>query len=100
MIFSRPTQVQFFVMKQNSCPVDSAIAKPTGVGLDEWDGAVEALGAGTADVVLAEVEQSRLMAPEHLDNFLDRFELTAHGVVAPSNEEAFGITFVMPEEFC
>ena len=49
-------------MKQNSCPIVGEVAKPTGVGLDESDGAIEAFGASIADVMLADVEQSRLMA--------------------------------------
>ena len=68
-------------MKQNFGSVVGEVAKPTGVGLDELDGAVEAFGAGVADVVLAEVEQSGFMTTEHLDDFFDGLHATAHGVV-------------------
>ena len=81
-------------MKQNPCPVVGEITEPTGISLDELDGAVEALGAGVADSVLAEVEQSFLVAPEHLDHFFDRLQLAAHRVVRPGFEEAFGSTLV------
>lgn len=56
-------------MKQYSCPVVGEIAKPTGIGLDELDGAVESFGAGIADSVAAVVEQTGLMTSEHLDHF-------------------------------
>ena len=36
-------------MKQNPCPVVGEVAKPTGVCLDELDGAVEAFSAGVAN---------------------------------------------------
>ena len=91
---SRPTQIQLTAMKQNSCPVVGEAAKPTGVGLDELDGAVEALGAGVADVVLAEVQQSGFMTPEHLDDLSDGLELTSHGIVGPRSEETFGSALV------
>ena len=68
-------------MKQNSCPVVGEVTQSTCVGLDELDGAIEAFGAGVADVVLAEVQQSCLMAPEHLDDLFDGLQATAHGVV-------------------
>jgi hypothetical protein len=70
-------------MKQNPCPVVGEVAKPTRIGLDELDGAVEALGTGVADSVLAEVEQSFLMSPEHLDDLFDRLQATSHRVVRP-----------------
>ena len=43
-------------MKQNPCTVVGEVTKPTGIGFDELDSAVEALGTGVADSVLAEVE--------------------------------------------
>ena len=49
-------------MKQNPCPVVGEVTKATGIGLDELDSAVEAFGTGIADSVLAEVEQSLLVA--------------------------------------
>ena len=67
-------------MKQNPCPVIGDVAKPTGIGFDELDGAVEAFSAGVADPVLAKVQQSFLMAPEHLDELFDRLQLAAHRV--------------------
>ena len=91
---SRHLQIQLSAMKQNSCPVVGEAAKPTGVGLDELDGAVEALGAGVADVVLAEVQQSGFMTPEHLDDLSDGLELTSHGIVGPRSEETFGSALV------
>ena len=79
-------------MKQNSCPVVCEVAKPTGIGLDELDGAVETFCAGVTDSVLAEVEQSLLVAPEHLDDLFDWLQLAAHRVVRPGFEEALGFT--------
>ena len=77
-------------MKQNSRSIVGEVAKPAGVGLDELDRAIEPFGAGVTDSVFAVVEQTRLMSPEHPDHFLDRLQTTAHGVVRPSIEEAFG----------
>ncbi len=51
-------------MKQNPCPVVGEVTKPTSVGLDELDSAVEPFSAGIADSVPAEVEQTRLMTPQ------------------------------------
>jgi hypothetical protein len=55
-------------MKQNSCPVVSEVTKPAGIGLDEFDGTVESFCTGVIDSVLVKVEQSLLVAPEHLDH--------------------------------
>ena len=77
-------------MKQNSCSIVGEVAKPTGVGLDELDRAIEPFRAGVADAVFAVVEQTRLMSPEHPDHFLDRLQTTAHGVVRPCDEETLG----------
>ena len=74
-------------MKQNPCTVVGEVAKPTRVGLDELDGTVETLSTGVADSVLAEVEQSFLMTPEHLDDLFDRLQTTSHRVVRPNFEE-------------
>ena len=49
-------------MKQNSCPIVSEVAKPSGVGLDELDGAIESFSAGIADSVAAVIEQTHLVA--------------------------------------
>ena len=81
-------------MRQNPCPVVGEVTKPTGIGLDELDGTVEAFGTGIADSVLAEVERSLLVAPEHLDDLFDRLPLVANRVVRPGFEEAFGSTLV------
>jgi hypothetical protein len=64
-------------MKQNPCPIVSEVAKPTGIGLDELDGTVEAFCTGVTDSVLAEVEQSFLVTSEHLDDLFDRLQLAA-----------------------
>ena len=61
---SRQSQIQLSAMKQNSCPVVDEVAKPSGVGLDELDGAIETLSTGIADSVTAAVEQTRLMAAQ------------------------------------
>ena len=92
--FLRHPQIQLAAMKQNPCPVVGEVAKPTGVGLDELDGAVESFSTGIADSVLAEVEQPRLMTAQHLDDLLDGLQSAAHGVVGPSSEEPFGSTLV------
>ena len=68
-------------MKQNSCSIVSEVAKPSGVGLDELDRAIESFGTSIADSVAAIVKQTLLMPPEHLDHFLDRFQTTAHRIV-------------------
>ena len=81
-------------MKQNSCPIVGEVAKPTGIGLDELDGTVETFCTGVTDSVLAVVEQSFLVAPEHLDDFFNRFQLAAHRVVRPGYEESLCRTFV------
>ena len=81
-------------MKQNPCPVIGEVAKPTGIGLDELDCTIETFRTSIADSVLTEVEQSFLMAPEHLDYLFDGLQLAAHCVVRPSFEEAFGRTLV------
>ncbi len=81
-------------MKQNPCPVVGEVPKATGIGLDELDSTVEAFGTGVADSVLAEVEQSLLVAPEHLDYLFDWLQLAAHRVVRPGLEEALGSTLV------
>src|ERR1035437_10457112 len=81
-------------MKQNPCSIVGEVAKPTRICLDKLDGTIEAFGTSVADSVLAEVEQSLLVAPEHLDYFFDWLQLAAHCVVRPSFEEAFGSTFV------
>ena len=81
-------------MKQNPCSVVGEVAKPTGIGLDELDGTVEAFRTGVTDSVLAKVEQPFFVAPEHLDDFFDWLQLAAHGVVRPGLEEAFGGSLV------
>ena len=58
-------------MKQNPCPVVGEVAEPACIGFDKLDGTVEAFRAGIADSVLAEVEQSFFVAPEHLDYLFD-----------------------------
>ena len=75
-------------MKQNPCSVVGEVSKPTGIGLDELDGTIEALSAGVADSVVAVAQQSFLMAPEHLDDLLDWLQSAAHRVVRPSFEES------------
>ena len=81
-------------MKQNPCPVVGEVAKPTGIGFDELYGAVESFGAGVADSVLAEVQQSFLVAAQHLDDFLHGLQAAPHRVVGPGFEETFCCTFV------
>lgn len=68
-------------MKQNPRAVVSEVAKPTGIGLDELYGTIEAFRTGIADSVLAEVEQPFLVAPEHLDYLFDGLQFAAHRVV-------------------
>ena len=75
-------------MKQNSCAVVGEVSKPTGIGLDELDGTIEALSAGVANSVVAVAQQTFLMAPEHLDNLLDWLQSAAHRVVRPGFEES------------
>ena len=58
-------------MKQNPRAVVGEVTKPTGIGLDELDSAVEAFRTRIADSVLTEVEQALLVAPEHLDHLFD-----------------------------
>ena len=81
-------------MEQNPCPVVREVTKPTGIGLDELDGTVEAFRTGVTDSVLAKVEQPFFVAPEHLDYLFDWLQLAAHRVVRPGLEEAFGSTLV------
>src|SRR5450759_4245576 len=81
-------------MKQNSCPVVREVAEPARIGFDELDGTVEAFCTGVADSMLAVVEQSFLVAAQHLDDLLHRLQAAPHGVVRPCLEEAFGSTFV------
>ena len=57
----RASWLQLVAMKQNLFPVVAEIAKPKGIGLNELDGTVEALGTGIADSVLTEVEQTGLV---------------------------------------
>ena len=77
-------------MKQNSRSIVGGVAKSSGVGFDELNGAIESFGAGVAYSVPTIVKQTGLMTPEHLDYFFDRFQTTAHGVVGPCVKEAFG----------
>jgi len=81
-------------MKQNSCPVVGEVAKPTCIGLDELDCAIETFSAGIADFVLTEVEQARLMVPEHLDYLFDWLQTTPHRVGGPCVKESLSRTFV------
>ena len=71
-------------MEQNPCTVVGEVSKPTDIGLDELNGAVEAFCTGVADSVLAEVEQPLFVAPEHLDDLFDWLQLAAHRVVRPT----------------
>ena len=86
-------------MKQNPCPVVGEVAKPACVGLDELDGAIETFSTGIADSVLAEVEKSLLMTPEHLDDLFDRLQTTSHRVVRPDVKESLcrSLVVVAPE---
>ncbi len=77
-------------MKQNPCPVVGEVAKPTGVGLDELDGAIEAFSTGIADFVLTKVEPTRLMAPEHLDHLFDGLQSTPRGIGIHGITKVFG----------
>jgi hypothetical protein len=81
-------------MKQNPCPVVGEVAKPTGAGLDELDGAVESLCTGIADSVLAEVEQTCLVTAQHLDYLFDGLQATAHCIGSPGIKETLGRTLV------
>ena len=81
-------------MKQNPCPVVGEVTKPTGVGLDELDGAVESFCTGIADSVLAVVKQTGLVAAQHLDHLFDRLQSAAHCIVGPGIKEAFGRAFI------
>jgi hypothetical protein len=78
-------------MKQNPCPVVGEVAKPTGIGLDELDGAVETFRAGIADFVLTEIEQPRLLTAQHLDHLFDRLQSTAHRVGRPGIKESIDL---------
>ena len=86
-------------MKQNSCPVVGEVAKPTGVGLDELDSAVESFSTGIADSVLTVVKQTSLVTAQHLDHLFDGLQSTAHRIVGPGIKEAFGraLVAVAPE---
>ena len=53
-------------------PVVRELTKPTGIGFDELNDAIEALSTGDADSVLAKVEQPSFVGPEHLDYLFDR----------------------------
>ncbi len=77
-------------MKQNSRSIVSEVAKPSGVGFDELNRAIESFGAGIADSVPAVVKQTRLMPSEHPDHFFDRLQTAAHRIVRPCDEETFG----------
>ena len=77
-------------MEQNPCPVVREVTKPTGTGLDELNGAIEAFGTGVADSMLAEVQQPFFVAPEHLDDLFD----CCYSIVRQGLEEAFGSTLV------
>ena len=77
-------------MKQNSCSIVDEVAKSPCIGFDELDCAIESFGTGVVDSVPTVVEQTSLMAPEHLDYFFDRLQTTAHGVVGPCVKETFG----------
>src|SRR3990167_6815328 len=81
-------------MKQNSCPIIGEVAKPSGVGLDKLDRAVESFSASVVDSVLAVVEQASQVPPEHLDHFFDRLQSATHGVVGPCVEETSGCAHV------
>jgi hypothetical protein len=81
-------------MKQNPCPVIGEVTKPTDIGLDELDGAVETFRAGIADFVLTEIEQPRLVTAQHLDHLFDRLQSTAHRVGGPGIKESLGRTLV------
>ena len=82
-------------MKQNPCPVVGEITKPTSIGLDELDGAIESFSACIADSVLAEVEQTGLMTSQHLGHFFDGLQAASQGVGGPGIEEPLGSPFVV-----
>ena len=82
-------------MKQNSRPIVSELPKSSCVGLDELNGAIESFSAGIADSVSAVIEQTRLVASEHLDYFFDRLQTTSHGVVGPGIKESFSRTHIV-----
>jgi hypothetical protein len=77
-------------MKQNPRAIVVEVAKSARVCFDELNGAIESFGAGIIDSVLTVVEQTSLMAPEHLDYFFDRIQTTAHGIIGPSVKETLG----------
>ncbi len=76
-------------MEQNSRPVVGEATKPAGIDFDELDGAVEALGAGVADSVLAEVQQSFPMAPftfiSDADQGISRRALQSQPMCSPAS---------------
>src|SRR4030067_513360 len=77
-------------MKKNSRPIIGEVAKPSGVGLDKLDRAVESFSASVVDSVLAVVKKASQLAPEHLDHFFDRLQSATHGVVGPCVKETLG----------
>ena len=81
-------------MKQNPCPVVGEVAKPARIGFDELNSTIEAFCTGVADSMLAVVEQSFLVAPEHLDYLFHGLQTTPHRIIRPGFEEAFGSSFV------
>src|SRR5450755_2513343 len=82
-------------MKQNSCSIVGEVAKSSGIGFNELNSAIESFGAGVADSVLTIIEQSYLMAPEHLDDLFDWLQTAAHRVVGPGVKETFGSSRVV-----
>ena len=68
-------------MKQNSRSIIGEITKFSGVYFDELNGAIGSFGAGVAYSVPTVIEQSGLMASEHLDYFFDRLQMTAHSII-------------------
>lgn len=77
-------------MKENPCPVVGKVSETASIGFDELNGAIEAFSERVADVIFAVVEQTLFVVSEHFDDLLYGRELTAHCVVAPGLEVAFG----------
>ena len=77
-------------MKQDSRSIVGEVAKSSCICFDELNGAIKSFGACVAYSVPTVVEQTSLMASEHLNYFFNRLQTTAHGVTGPCVKEAFG----------
>jgi hypothetical protein len=68
-------------MKQDSRSIIGEVAKSSCICFDELNGAIKSFGACVAYSVPTVVEQTSLMASEHLDYFFNRLQTTSHDIV-------------------